>query len=187
MPNPRLASRYAKSLIDLAVETGQLEAVFNDLQLLSGICRNSRDLVNFIKSPVINADKKEKIFHTLFNDKISVLTDKFCKLLIRKGREIYLPEIAHAGIQQYRHIKNIRQVKITTAVPLDESLREEIVQKIKREIPGQNIELHTAVKEDLIGGFVLETDNSLFDASVLRDLKDIKKQFLENVYVSNIR
>lgn len=187
MPNPRLASRYAKSLIDLAVETDQLDPVFRDLQLLATTCKMSRELVSFIKNPVINADKKEKIFHILFEGKLTILTDRFCKLLIRKGRETYLPEIAAAGVAQYRHLRNIREVKITTAVSLDDSLREAIVTKIKSEIPGQQIELETAVNKDLIGGFVLETDNNLFDASILRDLRDVKKQFLKNVYVRDIR
>lgn len=187
MPNPRLASRYAKSLIDLAQETGQLDIVFNDLQLLEAACRESRPFVSFIKSPVINADKKEKIFHILFSDKIAALTDKFCKLLIRKGRENYLPEIAHAGIQQYRIIKNIRQVRVTTAMPLEGALKEDIIAKIKTEIPGEHIELLTVVNEDLIGGFILETNNTLYDASIQRDLSDVKKQFSENVYIRSIR
>nr|MBP6477558.1 F0F1 ATP synthase subunit delta [Chitinophagaceae bacterium] len=32
MPNPRLATRYAKALLDLAVEKGQLEQVYADMQ-----------------------------------------------------------------------------------------------------------------------------------------------------------
>jgi F-type H+-transporting ATPase subunit delta len=187
MPNPRLASRYAKSIIDLAVETGQLDVVFSDMQLLSEVCASNRDFVSFIKSPVINADKKEKIFHILFEGRISDLTDRFCKLLIKKGRERYLPEIADAGIRQFRGLRNIRRVKITTAAPMDEALRGDITRKIKSEIPDEHIELQTAVNEALIGGFVLETDNNLFDASVLRDLKDVKKQFMKNLYIRDIR
>lgn len=187
MPNPRLATRYAKSLIDLAVETDQLEVVFRDMEFLYKACRGSRELESFIKSPVINADKKIKIFHILFKDKLGELSWRFCDLLIKKGRESYLPEIAQAAIRQYRVIKHIRQVKITTAVAMDESLKNEIIDKVKSEIPDQQIELLTSVKEELVGGFLLETDNSVFDASIRRDLRDIKKQFNINVYVRSIR
>lgn len=187
MPNPRLASRYAKSLIDLAQETDQLDQIFKDIEVLAAACRESRPFLTFIRNPVINADKKGKIFQAIFEGKLSPLTEKFCKLLIRKGRESYLPEIAFAGSEQYRHIRNIRQVKITTAAPLDETLKDVLIRKIKSEISDQKIELITAVNEDLIGGFVLETDNNLFDASIRRDLKDVKSQFLKNVYVPNIR
>jgi len=49
-----------------------------------------------------------------------------------------------------------------------------------------SVELTTHTNPDLIGGFVLEFNNNLLDASVLRDLKDIKKQFLNNEFMSKI-
>ncbi len=61
MPNPRLATRYAKSLLDLAIERGQLEEVFADMQLLQQICKGNRDFVNLLSSPIIKADTKRKI------------------------------------------------------------------------------------------------------------------------------
>lgn len=186
MPNPRLAARYAKSLTDLAVEVHQLDAVFQDMQSFDVTCRESRELINFLKSPVINADKKEKIFAAIFGTHISDLSRKFVVLLIKKGREGYLPEIAKAVIARYRKINNIREVKITTATALSEPLKQELIEKIKTEIPGQQIELTTAVRERLIGGFILETDNTVFDASIARDLYDIKKQFNKNIYVADI-
>ena len=54
MPNPRLAARYAKSLIDLSIERGQLEQVYLDNLYLKGIIQGSKDLVNFLNNPVIN-------------------------------------------------------------------------------------------------------------------------------------
>ena len=50
-----------------------------------------------------------------------------------------------------------------------------------------NIELNTKVDESLIGGFVLEFNNNLVDASIARDLRDVKKQFAKNVFVANLR
>ena len=58
---------------------------------------------------------------------------------------------------------------------------------MKSETKLQQIELETAVKEELIGGFVLEFNNNLVDASVQRDLRDVRKQFEKNVYVQQIR
>ena len=186
MPNPRLAARYAKSLTDLAIEVDQLDAVFRDMVSFHATFDGSRELVNFLRSPVINADKKEKIFTVIFGSRISELSLKFVVLLIKKGREGALPEIARAVIARYRQIKNIREVKITTATALSEPVKQALIDKIKSEIPDQQIELTTAVREQLIGGFVLETDNTVFDASIARDLRDIKKQFNKNVYIADI-
>lgn len=187
MPNPRLATRYAKSLIDLATEKSQLETVYNDMQFLQSITKSSREFVNLLRSPVIKADKKEQILDVVTKDKVSQLTSAFNKLLINKGRESDLPEIVSAFIEQYNAIKGIHKVSLTTATPVSEELKQSITDKIKNEVKIKNIELETKVDEKLIGGFVLEFNNNLLDASVLRDLNDVKKQFAENIYVQQIR
>lgn len=187
MLQPRLAGRYAKSLIDLASERNQLEHVYADMVFLQSVCRQSREFVTLMRSPVINADKKNSIVDAITKDKVGALTSAFNKLLIQKGRESILPEIVAAFIDQYNAIKGIHKVKLSTAEPISESLRKAIEQKVKADAALPEIALETVVKEELIGGFVLEFDNKLVDASILRDLKDIQKQFRSNVYVRNIR
>ncbi|GAA4301988.1 ATP synthase F1 subunit delta [Compostibacter hankyongensis] len=187
MQNPRLASRYAKSLIDMAIETNQLEAVYWDMQLLQAVCKSNPDFTALLRSPIIKADKKEKIFRAIFGDRLTLLSAKFSELLMQKGRELFLPEIAGAVIRQYQQIQHIRKIKITTAVAVDDSLKADIVKHIRAETPLDKVDLEAEVDDSLIGGFVLEMENTLFDASILRDLKDIRQQFDKNVYVRNIR
>jgi F-type H+-transporting ATPase subunit delta len=187
MPNPRLADRYAKSLVDLAIEQNQLEAVYNDMQYLQAACKSSPEFVNVLRSPVITPDKKQAILTAVTNGKISSLTASFNKLLVSKTREEYLPEIITAVIGRYNALKGIHKVKLTTATPVSEELKQSLVGKIKSETNLQHIELETEVKEELIGGFILEFNNNLVDASVARDLRDIKKQFSQNFYVQQIR
>lgn len=187
MLQPRLAGRYAKSLIDLAVETNQLEAVYADMIFLQSVCRQSRDFVSLMRSPVVQADKKLSILDAIAGDKITNLTASFNKLLVKKGRENIFTEIIAAAIEQYNKIKNIHKVKLTTAQPISNELRASIENKVKSDTGLTNIELETIVKDELIGGFVLEFDNNLIDASILRDLKDIQKQFRSNEYIRNIR
>ncbi|WP_143310717.1 ATP synthase F1 subunit delta [Chitinophaga vietnamensis] len=186
MQNPRLASRYAKSLIDLVQEKNQLEEVHNDMLFLQQVMKSNRDVVNLLKSPIIKADKKQKILAAILGSRVSGTTTAFVNLLVNKGRESNLPEIATEFSRQYDVLKNISKVKITTAVPLDEATLEVIRQKVAAG-SDQQIRLETAVNADLIGGFVLEASDNLYDASVLRDLKDIKQQFNKNIYVSQIR
>jgi F-type H+-transporting ATPase subunit delta len=78
-------------------------------------------------------------------------------------------------------------VKLTTAEPVSEELKQSILNKISKDTSIEHIELESVVRNELIGGFILEFDNNMVDASILRDLKDIKKQFQENIYVQQIR
>ena len=61
MFNPRLATRYAKSLIGLAIERNELEAVYADINWLLSVTKSNRDFVNVLRSPVIPATTKKKI------------------------------------------------------------------------------------------------------------------------------
>ena len=187
MPNPRLAARYAKSLLDLSVERGQLETIYNDMLFLHETCRSSREFVNFLHSPVIKPDKKGKILDIILDGKISPLTTAFIKLLLHKERESYLPEIAPAFVDQYKTYKGIQVVKLTTAVPVGEEVKKAILQKVQSVQNGHSIELDTAVREELIGGFVLEIGGRMVDSSIAHELNNIRKQFQNNDFVYKIR
>jgi F-type H+-transporting ATPase subunit delta len=187
MQSPRLAGRYAKSLIDLSQEKGQLETVYKDMQYLQQVVKQSRDFVVLMKSPVIRADKKNAILDAVSKDKLSDLTKAFNRLLVTKGRESVLPEVVNAFIDQYNAIKGIHKVKLTTAVEASEDLKQSMISKLKSEAGLDIVELETKVDPSLVGGFVLEFNNNKVDASILRDLKDVKKQFLRNDYILQIR
>lgn len=182
----RLATRYAKSLIDLAVEQNQLDVIYNDIKFLQALCKN-RQFVNVLRSPVIQGDKKKSITRAIVKDAISIISISFIDLLITKKRENELPEIAEAFISQYNDIKQIHIVQLTTAAEVSDAVKNEIIEKVKSSQNIQNVELQTKVNSNLIGGFVLEFNNKLLDASILKELNDIKKQFSKNVFVRSIR
>ena len=187
MPNPRLAARYAKSLIDLSIERGQLEQVYLDNLYLKGIMQESRELINFLNNPVINSEKKLKIIQTLRSGQTSEITQSFNNLLIKKGRESYLPEIADAFIEQYKVYKGILTVTLTTAVPASDELKNIFISKIKREGVMKEVDLVCVVDEKIIGGFILEGNGRRVDASVAYDLTKIKNRFLTNEYIYRFR
>ena len=186
MQNPRLATRYAKSLLDLSIEQNSLEEVHSDMKLLLQINKSNPDFVVLLRSPIITSDKKDKIIDAVVGSSVSKLTMLFIRLLTSKARESNLPEIVTAFITQYNKLKNIQTVKLTTATAIGDELKNSIISKIKNTVTG-DVEIETLVKEELIGGFKLEMGGQLIDASILRDLNDVKKQFLNNEYIHNIR
>jgi F-type H+-transporting ATPase subunit delta len=187
MPNPRLASRYAKSIIDLAVEKGQLEEVYADMQWLQQLMKSSRDFASLLKSPVIKTDKKDQAVAAVITGRVSTMTALFIRLLIAKGRESNLGEITSSFIGLYKVHKNIYTVKLTTAAPLNEELTSAILSQIRKTSDMQNIDLQTAVDPELIGGFVLEAGDKLIDASISYELRQIAREFENNDFVYKIR
>jgi F-type H+-transporting ATPase subunit delta len=187
MTNPRLAERYAKSLIDLALENSKLEEVHQDAQRIIQLCKLSRDFDIMLKSPIIKGDKKAAVINELSKGKVTELTRLFLNLLVRKGRESNLREIMQVFCEKYDFIKGISRVNLTTAVPVGDDIVALMVKKLEKETNLTNISINKKVDESLVGGFVLEYNNFLIDRSVRRFLKEVKKEYNRNDYQYNIR
>lgn len=179
----RIATRYAKSLIELSQEQGKLEKVHDDMKMLHEAAQN-RDLHIFLKSPVIPADKKIAAFKAIFGSKMDELTLAYMSLLANKGREGYLSEISSQFITQYKSLKQITSVKVTTATPMGEDLLADLRNKlVSSGATTANLDIETAVDPNIIGGFILEFDNKRYDASVSHKLEELKSQFNKNLYI----
>jgi F-type H+-transporting ATPase subunit delta len=187
MLNPRVASRYAKSILDLAIEKGQLEEVYQDMDYLHRLTKQSKEFLHVFRSPVIKADAKIRIIESVTRGNISPMTSSFISLLINKAREVVLPEVITSFIAQYKKHKNIQIVKLTTATPVSDELKNQIMDQVKKTSDITNIELEEVVDPSLIGGFVLQAGDKLVDASIAYDLKVISRQFENNDFIYKVR
>jgi F-type H+-transporting ATPase subunit delta len=187
MHSPRLASRYSKSLLDLAIERGQLEQVYADMLYLQQLNQGSREFLNMLRSPIVPTDKKLAAIEAITKGKVSEMTAAFNRLLVAKGREGELPEIINAFVRQYKEYKNIHVVKLTTATPVSDSVKSALVERVRQTANLQNIELETVINPDIIGGFVLQTGDKLLDASVAYELKEIAREFDNNDFIYKVR
>jgi F-type H+-transporting ATPase subunit delta len=187
MPNPRLASRYAKSILDLAVERGQLEQVYGDMLYLQQLTKISRDFLNLLRSPIVSNDKKLSAIDSVIGKNVGELTMAFTRLLVTKNREGELPQIIVAFIKQYKEKKGIHTVKLTTAVAVSDAVKNQIIEQVKKTSSMQNIEVESVVDPGIVGGFVLQTGDQLVDASSAYDLKQVARQFENNDFIYRVR
>ncbi len=183
MSNTRLSYRYAKALLDLAVEKQQLQEVHKDVLLLNNALDNSRDFSLLVKSPIIKADKKMAILDRLFNGKINVITQSFLGIMVRKHRESYLHEVADAFLAQYNQLQQIVSARLTTAEPVGEEVVQQIKNLVIQRTGKKNVELLVKSDPFLIGGFILEYEDKLMDTSIQQKLQDLELKFKENKYV----
>jgi len=181
----RIASRYAKSLLDLCIEKGQLDAAQADMVMLKGIMDESRDLRLMLSSPVVKADKKVDILQKLFDGKLNAITMAFITLLTRKGREGYLPEIVTSFLNQLRMHQGITVAEVTSAVALDAGSRAKMMESATKMAGGQ-VELVEKVDASLIGGFILKVGDKQIDSAIANRIKALKREFAENPYIAEI-
>ena len=71
MTNPRLAGRYAKSLIDLATELNQVDVIYADMKFLQRICKSNPDFAALLRSPIIKPGTKEKIIESITTERVN--------------------------------------------------------------------------------------------------------------------
>ena len=183
MKESRVSHRYAKSLLGLALEKGQLEQVHEDMRMVLETIRNSHEFGVLLKSPVVKADKKQEILKAIFGGQIGVITSEFLDIITRKRREGELEGIAEAFVTQYRTHKQILTAVITTANGLDEKLREQVLDIVKQSAGGKSIELVEKTDRSLLGGFVLRVGDKQVDSSVIRQIRNLDRNFSENPYI----
>jgi len=176
-----LSKRYATAVFDLAIEFKILEKVNDDLKLVSKVFAENRELRVIIANPTIDTHKKISILNELFDGKVQELTIKFLRLITNKGREQYISYISDAFYDIYKDYKNILSVKLTTATAADKLISDGISKKLK-EATKMNIEMTEKVKEELIGGFVVNFEDYKYDASIINQLNRLKKSFSDNLY-----
>src|SRR5688572_2693570 len=129
----KLATRYAKSLLNFAVEKGKLDEVYKDQLYLQKVLKVSRDFDMLLSSPLINADRKVKALQAVLGGKANELTMLFLQLLVKKSREVYLKEVVDSFIRQYDEYKHITQVKITSAAPLEKNEIDKLLNNLKQQ------------------------------------------------------
>ena len=184
MKQSRATIRYAKSLLEISEAKDLVDEAYNDMLFVSSACRLNKDFSNLLKTPIVKTDLKIRIINEIFQHTVNPLALSFLILITKKKREGLLSAIASSFIALYKDKKNIKEVTITTAVSLDQELREEVLRYVKRE-KNSNIELIEKVDPSLVGGAVIRMDDKQLDTSISSKIKSLKQEFSKNLYIQN--
>ncbi len=182
MSNHRVASRYAKSILDLSIEKGLLEEVFADFNALAAMAKANHELGLALSNPVLTSEKKLKVLKALFANKSCELTISFFEIVSRKNRDNILVDIAKEFVAQYNLYKSIQVAEVTTTSSLTAAQRDQIVDVVKQISGMKTVQLVEKINADLIGGFVLKVNDRQLDESISSKLKALRVQFSQNHY-----
>ena len=185
MKGVRVSSRYAKSLLSLAIEQKSAEAAYNDMRLIAEVCQSNRDFVVLLRSPIVKADTKVRIIEKIFGDKLGKMTMAFIKIIATHRRESLLNEIADSFVSLYKTHINVSTAEVITAYKIDDTLRKKLVDIIKKQ-ENKEVEIIEKVNKDLIGGIIVRINNRQYDGSVLRKISALRKDFSKNPYIPQI-
>jgi F-type H+-transporting ATPase subunit delta len=179
MNDSKISVRYSKALFQTALEKNNVENVMADMAFIIEISRLPQ-MREFLESPVIRPSKKAEIFQKMLKGHVQDVTMSLVELIVKHGRESFLPAIARAFIHETRVHKGITEAVLTTAVPVDEKVKRQISDLVADTF-STKVELKEVIDPDIIGGFILRVDDNYLDASIKYKLRKVKKELLGSI------
>ncbi len=173
----RAAYRYALSLLEVALETASLDQVNGDLIMIEKLIVSSADFALFLKSPVIPHVRKKSIMTRIFDGKVNPLTMKFLLLLVAKERASILREIIKRFFLLKDERTGVLNVTARTAVPFSKAQEDELTRRLS-DATKKKVRIRWVADPALKGGFSVQYEDTVWDASVRRQLELLRETLL---------
>ena len=121
------------------------------------------------------ASKKNEIIQGTIGDKIDEITASLIRLVVKNGRESFLPGIAREFVRSTKEYRGITETVLRAAVKVDEETKKQITDLSGGTLK-KKVELKEVVDQEIIGGFILKAEDNFIDASVRNKLRKIEKE-----------
>ena len=174
MDSGLIARRYASALLMYARKHGVEKPIYASAQAVARNFAQYPALRDILGNPLMSHRKKTDILCALATPEKSSEFRRFAELVTENDRIDLMQMICLSYVELCRQEQHILEVELTTAVPISEETRSRIATKIAQ-ITGKTIEMTTQTDPALIGGFAVRWDTYRWDASVVSELRRIRK------------
>ena len=164
---------YAKALLGLAHQSGNVDQVVDELDSFVGVLNKLPRLRKALESPRIGFVEKEKIIDKAFMGKASTEFLNFAKVVCRNGRASCFMAIRDSARAMHDEVAGRVQATMTTAVPVDETLRNKVTDRLS-DILGKQVVMSANVDPDIVGGLVVRVGDTVYDGSVANQLTQVR-------------
>lgn len=168
------AQRYAQAAFELARDSNALEALDQDFAKFDAAWKESADLRDAARSPLIDPEEKSRALVAVA-DKLGLteLGRNLIGAVSRNRRASELPAIAASFRALFARHRGARRAQIVSARPLTAPEQTSILEALSKSL-GAKIEADNSVDDSLIGGFVVRVGSRQFDASIKSKLDALK-------------
>ncbi len=172
-----IATVYARSLFEVAMEQDKLDAVRDQLGEFADAMSETRELQVFFFSPYFSTQEKEDGLERAVTDADPVILN-FLNLLIEKHRMPVVFRIRAELDRLWEEENKLLPVEITSAIELDKDIVKQLGDRISEQT-GRKVELSSRVEPDILGGIVVQVGNAILDASVRNRLDQLRRQVVK--------
>lgn len=170
-----VAKVYADALFSLAEETGETDAVGDELTACTAVFSQHPELYRLLNLPSVSTAEKTSLTERLFEGSGAVLN--LIRMLVIRGRISVLPQILEA-YQALWDLKNgIAAMTVTTPVPLTEEQRAQLTAMLERRF-SKTVRLTEKLDPSLLGGVIVDYGNFRMDNSIKTRLQTVSRNIL---------
>ncbi len=171
-----ISSRYARALLSFAIENGEEQRVYAEMQHLSDSFMKLPKIQQTLQNPVVSNDNKLKLLlaAVAVEGKVSASTSRFCQLILDQNRCDIMQFVASSYIAQYRKYCGITKSRFIVPASVSDATLARMKTIVQQAVNGQ-VEFETVVDASIGGGFILEYDTYRVDASLKTQLQKISK------------
>ncbi len=171
----KIVKNYAGALYNNSESVEEAASILNDLMLILEVCSKFPELNKLLSSPIIDIDKKYKIFKSIAGKlDLSKKVEKFIFIILNNARFFTLPDIVKYFTKLYYNAAGMKMVGVVSAKPLSDSemqlIREHLESKLEKKIV-----INSKIDSSLLGGAVIKYDSILVDCSIKGVINSIRQ------------
>jgi F-type H+-transporting ATPase subunit delta len=168
------ATRYARALLDVALQESDPEQVEQQLTSLAQIFASSPDLQKALTHPAVPVTAKRGVVDELgARLALAPPAGKLLRLLADRDRLALIPDLAAVYRERLQEHRRVITAEITTATPMPPERAAQLQQRLSQ-ATGRTVTVTTKVDPALIGGAVARVGSTVFDGSIANQLQQMR-------------
>jgi len=176
MVNVSIARRYARALLEVAVESKNLEKTTEQLTSFAQVLQKNQDLADILLNPAFTRPQRSAVVEALFKAAGGLTPEvaNLMRLLVDRGRLGYLPDIARVFLDMADQRVGVIRGKITSAVALPQESVQNLQQALEK-LTQRKVNLATTVDPKVLGGVSAQVGSVVYDGTLRSQLDELKR------------
>lgn len=178
MAEQKVSARYALSLLDSAIEKNRLDTISEDIEFVSSVLKENPNLERMLENPVVKPEIKSSILEEIFKNKVNSETMDFLLFVIKKKRE----EILTSILEKFKDLRDKElgyvNVNVRVASEFTVSQKDDLKNKLQNALK-KNVRMNYTVDQKIIGGFIIQAGDTVYNSSIKHQLDLLRKHFNE--------
>lgn len=179
MVSRNIARRYAKGLLDAAIdasESADEQQLSEQLSGISEIVESHDGLLILLVNPAIGWEQKAAILADIAERlQLQPLLRSFLRLLAEKERLDHLHLIAEVFGEFVDEYRGVVTAEVTTPLNLESAQAAAVQQRLAAAL-GHEVRLKTTTNPELLGGLVTRIGDVIYDGSLSSHLERIRRR-----------